>query len=68
MKVELVNMTNYANIYGIYDETGKRIGTVENRLAGCDVGTYAYSFSGKYNKRDIKRFWREARKNKTTVY
>ena len=68
MTVELINMTDYANIYGIYDETGKPIGTIENRLAGRDVGTYAYSLSGKYTKRDIKGFWREARKNKTTVY
>lgn len=57
MKVELINRTNYANIYGVYDENGKLIGTVEVRLAGRDVGTYCYSLCGKYNKRDIKKFY-----------
>ena len=57
MKVELINQTNYANIYGIYETSGKPIGTVEVRLAGRDVGTYCYSLCGKYNKRDIRRFY-----------
>jgi hypothetical protein len=57
MKVELINQTNYANIYGIYEKSGKLIGTVEVRLAGRDVGTYCYSLCGKYNKRDIRRFY-----------
>ena len=57
MKVELINKTNYANIYGIYETSGKPIGTVEVRLAGRDVGTYCYSLCGKYNKRDIRRFY-----------
>jgi hypothetical protein len=57
MKVELINQTNYANIYGIYEKNGKLIGTVEVRLAGRDVGTYCYSLCGKYNKRDIRRFY-----------
>lgn len=57
MKVELINQTNYANIYGIYETSGKPIGTVEVRLAGRDVGTYFYSLVGKYNKRDIRRFY-----------
>lgn len=57
MKVELINQTNYANIYGIYETNGKPIGTVEVILAGRDVGTYCYSLVGKYNKRDIRRFY-----------
>lgn len=57
MKVELINQTNYANIYGIYETSGKPIGTVEVRLAGRDVGTHCYSLVGKYNKRDIRRFY-----------
>lgn len=61
MTKELINQTDYANIYGIYDETGKAIGTVEVRLAGRDVGTYCYSLTGKYNKRDIRRFFKEAK-------
>jgi len=57
MTVELINMTDYANIYGVYENSGKPIGTVEVRLAGHDVGTYCYSLSGKYNKRDIRKFF-----------
>lgn len=57
MKVELINQTNYANIYGIYEKSGKPIGTVEVRLAGRDVGTYCYSLVSKYNKSDIRRFY-----------
>ena len=62
MTVERINMTDYANIYGIYDENGRPIGTIEERLAGRDVGTYAYTMSGKYTRRDIRRFFCEARK------
>ena len=61
MKVELINATNTANIYGVYDKTGKPIGTVEITLAGRNAGTHAYSLSGKYNKRDIMRFYKEGR-------
>jgi len=57
MKIELINQTNYANIYGVYEKSGKPIGTVEVRLAGRDVGTYCYSLSGKYTKRDIRKFY-----------
>ena len=60
MKVERINMTDYANIYGVYEDNGKPVGTVEVRLAGRDVGTYCYSLVGKYNKRDIRKFFRAA--------
>jgi len=53
-------MTEYANIYGVYESSGKPVGTVEVRLAGRDVGTYFYSLSGKYTRRDIRKFYREA--------
>lgn len=59
MKVERINMTDYANIYGVYDNDGKPIGTVEQRLAGRDVGTYCYSLAGKYIKRDIRKYFNE---------
>lgn len=64
MKVELINKTNYANIYGIYEGSGRPIGTIECKLAGRDAGTYAYSLTGKYNKRDIKRFYNEYREGR----
>ena len=61
MTKELINRTDYANIYGLYDESGKPIGTMEQRLAGRDVGTHYYSLSRKYNKRDIRRLFKEAK-------
>ena len=60
MVKELINQTNYADIWGLYDESGKPIGTMEVRLAGRDWGTYCYSLVGKYNKRDIRRMFKEA--------
>lgn len=57
--IELINQTDYANIYGIYDKSGHPIGTIEVRIAGRDVGTYAYTMTYKYTKRDIMRFWKE---------
>lgn len=59
MTIEKINATNYANIYGIYDKTGKAIGTVEVKLSGRDAGSYAYSLSGKYTRRDIMRMFQE---------
>lgn len=58
MKVELINATNYANIYGLYDDSGKVIGTKEVRLAGRDVGTYYYSWTYKYSRKEVKRLFR----------
>lgn len=63
MTVERINETQYANIYGVYDENGKPIGTVEVVLAGRNAGSsYCYSLVGKYNKRDIRKFYNEFRK------
>lgn len=59
MKVERINTTDYANIYGVYEDNGKPIGTVEQRLAGRDVGTYCYSLTGKYTKKDIRKYFKE---------
>lgn len=62
MTVERINETEYANIYGVYDSAGKPIGTIEVVLAGRNVGTFCYSLVGKYNKRDIRKFYVEAMK------
>lgn len=62
MKVELINRTNYANIYGVYDETGKPIGTAEIVLAGRNAGTYYYSLTGKHTKNDIRKIFNQYRK------
>ena len=62
MTVEQINATDYANIYGVYDASGKPIGTVEQRLAGRDCGTYCYSLDGRYTKRDIRKIFNENRK------
>lgn len=58
---ELINQTHYANIFGLYDENGKPIGTMEVRLAGRDVGSYCYSLTGKYNKRDIRKMFTQVK-------
>lgn len=57
---ELINRTNYANIYGLYDQAGRPIGTKEVKLAGRECGTYYYSLTGRYNKRDIARLFKTA--------
>lgn len=61
MTVELINQTHYANIYGVKDETGRFVGTIEERLAGRDCGTYAVVWVAGYTKRDIKKAFREYR-------
>ena len=61
MRVKQINATQYANIYGVYDEE-KIIGTVEIKIAGREAGkTFFYSLIGKYNKREIRRFFKEYR-------
>lgn len=59
MKIELINQTNSANIYGVYENNLKPVGTVEIKLIGPDCGTHAYSLTGKYSKKDILRFYNE---------
>ncbi len=60
MTKELINQTNYANIWGLYDDSGKPVGTMEVQIAGRDCGTYCYSLVGKYSKRDIRKMFKEA--------
>ena len=62
MTVKLINQTHAANIYGVYDQAGQPIGTVEEKLFGYDAGTYAYALCGKYTKRDIKKYYNEYKK------
>lgn len=59
MKIEHINSTDYANIYCLYDNDGKPIGTKEVRLAGRDVGTYYYSLTSKTRKQ-IRQLFRIA--------
>lgn len=63
MKLTLLNTTDYANIYGII-ENGATIGTIEHKIAGIEAGKKFFnSWTGKYNKNDIKRFYKELNKN-----
>lgn len=39
MYTELINATDYTNVYGLYDENERLIGTKEITLAGRNVGT-----------------------------
>ena len=60
MVSELINQTNYANIYGLYDDNGKPIGTKEVKLAGWEAGkTFYYSLVCKYDKQDIRKMFKE---------
>lgn len=60
--LELANATNYANIYSI-KENGQTIGTIEIVLAGINAGrSRCCVWSGKYTKRDIRKFYKELRK------
>lgn len=60
MTVERINCTDYANIYGVYDNDGKPIGTVEVKIAGYEAGkVFCYALTGKYNRRDIRKFYTE---------
>lgn len=57
-KVELINTTNYANIYGIYTKAGQAIGTAEVKLAGREAGkTFFYTLTGKYSRADIRKIY-----------
>ena len=61
--VARINETNYANIYGVKDSTGRIVGTVEDRLAGRDVGTYFTAWAAGYGKRDIRKAFTAYRKS-----
>ena len=62
MKVELISVTNYANIYGIYDKSGMAVGTVEVVVVGRNCGVYAYSLSARFTRNDIKRIWKREKR------
>lgn len=62
MKIEHINGTNNANIYCLYDNTGKPIGTKEVTLSGRDAGTHYYSLTSK-TRSDVKRLFAAAEKN-----
>lgn len=62
MTVELINQTNTANIYGVYESSGKPIGTVQCTLCGT-CQTIAYSLTGKYTRKQILGFYNKTRKD-----
>ena len=57
MKIEKINSTNNANIYCLYDETGKPIGTKEVILSGRDAGTHFYSLTSK-TRAEVKKLFK----------
>ena len=62
MILELANASDYANIYRI-SENGATVGTIEVKVAGREAGKKFFnSWTGKYNKRDIRRFYKELTK------
>jgi hypothetical protein len=56
MHIELANQTNYANIYVLYDENNKPIGTKEVTLTGRDAGTHYYSLTSK-SRQEVKKLF-----------
>lgn len=59
MTVEKINSTNYANIYGLYDASGKVIGTMEVTIAGRWAGERNYyTLTGKYSRAQVKQMFR----------
>jgi hypothetical protein len=56
MKVELVNQTNYANIFVLYDANNKPLGSKEVVLAGRDAGTHYYTLTSK-SRQEIKKLF-----------
>lgn len=62
MQLKQTGATDYANIYGIF-ENGEQIGTIEHKIAGREAGKMFFlSWTGKYNKRDIRKFYKELNK------
>ena len=59
MKIELIKQTEYANIYCLYDESGKPIGTKEAILAGRDAGIHYYSLTSK-TRAAVKKLFEQA--------
>ena len=61
MKIEKINSTNYANIYCLYTDAGKPIGTKEVTIAGRNIGTEYYSL-GSMSRKQIKALFIQASK------
>ena len=57
MEIKLIGQSNYANIYGLYDN-GKIIGTKEWVLAGRNAGVYFDSWSSK-SKTEIRKLFKQ---------
>jgi hypothetical protein len=62
MTVNHIGGSDYAEIYGLQDDTGKTVGTKEVRLAGADVKTYYDSWSH-YTKTEIKKMFKAAERS-----
>lgn len=64
MKVERINGTDYAEIYGIYENNGKPVGTAELKIAGWEAGKlFVYRLTNKYTTAQLRKIFREGRKN-----
>ena len=62
MKIEKINSTNYANIYGLYTDRGTIIGTKEVTIAGRNIGTEYYSL-GSMSRKQIKSLFTQLEKS-----
>ena len=62
MKIELINATNYTNIYGLFTNAGVPLGTKGVTLAGRNVGIEYYSLKRALTRKQIKSLFIQASK------
>ena len=59
MIIKRVGMSDTANIYGVFDEDGKRHAIIESILVGPHAGNYITRFTRKYTRREIWKAYKE---------
>ena len=59
MYIKLINCTNTANIYGLYNDENRIIGTCEMVLAGREAGKSFYASWSHHTNREIKKLFRK---------
>ena len=58
MNINLVGMSDTANIYGVYNEDGKRIATIEQKLIGPYAGNHLRRLNTRYTRHEIMKAFR----------
>jgi len=64
MKIERLNGTDYAEMYGIYEDNGTPVGSAEVKIAGWECGKiFVYPLTNRYTVKDLRRIFKEGRRN-----